>query len=866
MHPTSSADNRPRFTVVTAAYNVGRYLAEFIASVEAQAVGPGRLQVVAVDDGSTDDSLAILQEWRRRRPDLVEVLSQPNAGQAAARNLGLAHARGEWVTFADPDDVLDARYFAHVDAFLTRHPDVAMVGTRRRLFTTSVKDLTEHPLDAHFAGGDRRVDLREEPSFFHGSAPAAFFPLAELRKLELQFDPQIRPNFEDGHFCSRYLLAQPAPIVGFLASAEYLYRKRPESTLGGSWTRPTRYTVVPERGYLDLLRRGAESSGAAPEWLQNFVLYELSWYFTAEDRPAGAQTAATGAVADTFWQLLGRIAAHLEPRVIESFDLVKFRPVWREVLLLARAPDTWRPTSIARDRRDRQQRLARFRYRFGGEPPTEKFFLHGKQVLPLHQKTRPVRYFDRVVLRERVLWLPQGELHCHLDGVEVEVLKRERRRSGGNAAGDVQTQLRPGDWFTRLVARTPPVRRLFGSAWVLIDRLQDADDSAEHLFRYLRKNHPKTNAWFVIEKSAPDYRRLRADGFRRRVVPYGSWRWKLLMLNCRHLISSHADRPIHRPLALRTLVRRPRWRFTFLQHGVTKDDLSSWLNFQNIDLFITNTPAEHAYVVGDEAGYIYTTKEAQLTGLPRFDVIRRAAELVPPADRDLILLAPTWRYWLFLPSIEGTQRRAGVIEDVLESEFVRSWSALFSAPRLHELAHQQGLQVAALLHPNLEQVADQLGLPAGLQRFGFDNGGGARLFARCRALVTDYSSMAFNVAYIDRPVVYFQFDRERFLDGGHVGRRGYFDYDRDGFGPVAFDLDGVLDAITRTVACGPAPQPMYQARIDAAFPVRDGNCCKRVVAAVRASTRSVQPLHVGEEKVLDAARGLPVTATAHEEG
>ena len=47
----------------------------------------------------------------------------------------------------------------------------------------------------------------ELPKYFHGSAPAAFFRLSLLQEHDLRFDPTVRPNFEDGHFCCRYVLA-----------------------------------------------------------------------------------------------------------------------------------------------------------------------------------------------------------------------------------------------------------------------------------------------------------------------------------------------------------------------------------------------------------------------------------------------------------------------------------------------------------------------------------------------------------------------------------------------------------------------------------------------------------------------------------
>ena len=91
-------------------------------------------------------------------------------------------------------------------------------------------------------------------------------------------------------------------------------------------------------------------------------------------------------------------------------------------------------------------------------------------------------------------------------------------------------------------------------------------------------------------------------------------------------------------------------------------------------------------------------------------------------------------------------------------------------------------------HPNLQGILGELDLPAHVEALAFAGTDVQALYGQCALLVTDYSSVAFNTAYLDRPAVYFQFDREEMLRGAHVGRQGYFDYERDGFGPVARDV------------------------------------------------------------------------------
>ena len=137
----------PRFTLVSAVYGVAGFLEDFISSIEKQTFPLDRVQVVMVDDGSVDGSLDLLRAWAERRPELVTLVTQANAGQAMARNQGLEHATGEWVTFPDPDDALSERYLENVDRFISEHAEVDLVATNRWIWNDETGQVTNtHPL------------------------------------------------------------------------------------------------------------------------------------------------------------------------------------------------------------------------------------------------------------------------------------------------------------------------------------------------------------------------------------------------------------------------------------------------------------------------------------------------------------------------------------------------------------------------------------------------------------------------------------------------------------------------------------------------------------------------------------------------
>jgi len=114
----------PAVSVVTPAYNAGRYLAETITSVLAQTYRD--FELLIVDDGSTDDTLDVARRFAAADARII-VSSTQNGGPASARNAALRMARGEFVALLDSDDVLAPQYLAVQKATLDAHPDAAIV-------------------------------------------------------------------------------------------------------------------------------------------------------------------------------------------------------------------------------------------------------------------------------------------------------------------------------------------------------------------------------------------------------------------------------------------------------------------------------------------------------------------------------------------------------------------------------------------------------------------------------------------------------------------------------------------------------------------------------------------------------------------
>jgi CDP-glycerol glycerophosphotransferase (TagB/SpsB family) len=300
------------------------------------------------------------------------------------------------------------------------------------------------------------------------------------------------------------------------------------------------------------------------------------------------------------------------------------------------------------------------------------------------------------------------------------------------------------------------------------------------------------------------------------------------------VLSSSANHYVQHPFDWRRFGPTD-WRFTFLQHGVTKDDLSRWLNRKSVDLLVTSTVDEHASIVSDGTRYKFTSREVQRTGLPRHDALLAKAAQVAPEQRTLLTIAPTWRESL-LAATDGSGGHRALGDGIADSRFVEAWTSLLASQELESMVERAGLEIVLLMHPNMSDTGWGLDVPDHVRRLSYADDDVQDILARTALLVTDYSSLSFEAAVIGTGVAHYQFDADDFFTS-HTYQRGYFDYETAGFGPVATSEHDLIKIVSEFVDHGCVPDEPYVGRMAAAFDRSDGGCCERVYEAVLAMDR-----------------------------
>ncbi|EFS3143549.1 glycosyltransferase [Campylobacter coli] len=805
-----------QYTIISAVYNVEKYLEDYFNSIINQRLDfEKNIFMILVDDGSTDNSAQIIKTYQKKYPKNIVYLYKENGGQASARNLGLKymqenHYKTPWVTFTDPDDFLDRNYFYEVDKFLATYQDddICIIGCNIIFYHEKQKLYKDnHSLNFKFKSGIQVKENYNLDDFIQLSAASCFMNSKYFN--ELEFDEKLKPNFEDAKFINEYLLKNINLKSVFLPKVRYFYRKRAEgnSTLDDKDKIKDYYIVVPKLGYLKLFK---DIKKTAPSFVQNVVLYDIFWQIkTLIFNPEKLAILNEGE-KEFFKELLFENFKFIDSYSIRNFNLKVFDFFYKKgILNYFKNEDLDENIAFIESIDDKNNEIL-IKYYFNDIDHKIKILLDNEAVIIKHSKTRQYDLFDKVFLYEKRIWLKLKNGAKILDiFVNLQKLKLVFNDSFINDLNEV----------LKVLNKQKKQRSKNSNLWLFADMSWRADDNAEHLYRYVMHNHPKQQIAFILSKNSIDYPRLKKEGFR--LVDPRSFYFKYLIYKADKIISSHIDRYIFNALGGDTLKTKD---FIFLQHGVTKDDLSKWLNQRKIDTFITNTKAEHGSIAGDFNHYKFSTKEAVLAGMARWDTLIKNNIL----NTKQILIMPTWREYL-----SGKMQKYGIRAknpEFAKSLYFQKWQEFLCSKELEELAVQYGYGIVFISHPQVRIYLEDFNLPSYIKTTD-QNESLQKLFCNSSLMITDYSSVAFEIAYLGKSVIYYQFDREDFFNF-HTYQKGYFDYKKDGFGLVVENEENLLKELENLLQNDCKPYGIYKDNIDSTFVFKDGKCCERIYKVV----------------------------------
>ena len=261
--------------------------------------------------------------------------------------------------------------------------------------------------------------------------------------------------------------------------------------------------------------------------------------------------------------------------------------------------------------------------------------------------------------------------------------------------------------------------------------------------------------------------------------------------------------------------------YIFIQHGIIKDDLSDSINRlnKNFNFIITSSNKEYETILDEKYGY--NRSNILLTGLPIYDNLQNLQKLI--FKEKIIVIIPTWRIY-----IQGTFN-FNTYESIYSNSFILTdyfnfYNNLINNDQLLMTMKNLNYSGILCLDPYFsKQWKDfkQNQIFSVLESCDYQ-----KLILNGSLLITDYSNIFFDFAYLKKPIIYTQFDYEEYRTNQY--KKGYFDYKIHGFGPVCYNLECTITKIISKLKDNCILENIYSNRIKEFFKYMDGKNSERL--------------------------------------
>ncbi|HFJ9379228.1 TPA: glycosyltransferase [Bacillus paranthracis] len=871
-----------KLSVIITNYNKEQYIAQCLQSVIEQTLKG--IEIIVVDDGSTDNSMRVLERYEKQHNNL-KVYRQQNAGVSAARNTGLQKANGEYVTFLDADDYVHlAGYEKMYEVASGNNADMVIANIicfneyknwplsyMKKLFNEKsplIRNIAEN-VELHFTPSTSNKIFKREMCVLNG----------------IHFDEDLWVG-EDLLFTQQCLLVAERVIVREIPLLYYRVVDNGNNNLSKNTTITFFNQLVIlqmklKAVYIERKRLALIHTIEARQWkffvdsivlkgkdfsneklleviqLGNKFLSSLISCKHVEDCNVRDQL-ITEMIKENDYIGLENLLNILQDELITKehvydnekyyYFYYRFFPRYKELLQVNNLTVVHKIEGI----KLRKEILTISGYAFIENVSTKKikkelvFYKDGAtKTIQLKNSLRTdISYlfsnntidyndagFKTIEVNVREL-LEEGEwkilIRLSIGKTVVEEplrvllaqLRNNTKHQNANPLGirvlyknsEATIQIRKCNYMQRTMNKYRELKRamrydiglfkrreyatffaivaykLFGSyfrrkkIWLIGERPDTAQDNSYHLFTYIRKEYPEIPIFYIIDKECNDYKNIKDLG---NIIQFGSFKHTFYLLVCNKTINSYSETANMYTNAYKHILKYyPEWQQNkkiFIQHGVIGVSRVNHVlnkNRMGYSLFVVSSQFEKDHIVKE---FGYTEDEVIVTGLARWDALQDKSK------GNEILLMPTWRSWVKTK------------EQLMESKYWQTYMSFLQSEKLHRILEEQDLTLTFFPHYQTQKFGVEI--PVSHERIKIIKQGEETvqsLLKRHRLLLTDYSTVSFDFAYMNKPVIFYQFDYDEFYSRHY--NEGPIDHKKELFGArVEYEqqlLDKFMNVLT----------------------------------------------------------------------
>lgn len=862
--------NNKIFSIIIPCYNVEKYIEKSIKSIINQKhMDLDEIEIIIIDDGSSDNTSQLCKNFLNKYPKTIKYFYQENQGQAIAKNNALKYVSGDFVYFLDADDYLFEDTLINVKNFFKNNYSINLVAIPSFIFD----EANDKIYDNYSVTDLSVIDLTKLWHYPLFSSSSVFFRRNVLEKYQFK-DYKI---FEDKLLINTILISDKK--YGFINSGGICCCKRCD---GFSITQKAMFDkfkyINSLLNYFDeLIHDCLSKMYYVPKFIQYEISYESRWFLYSNGILYNLSFDEFEFLSNTLKDIFHHIDddvinycyndnnsvkkalfnlkhdSYLLERentlfkYIDDFmllDSVKIHRIYIDIIkikdnrlfisgffksffnseeiniiLKKRANDVkYYSANISEYYNRKESSFLESYINFDFEVSLsddensefkiyvahEDIFNHLKVSFMNHARLSEISNYsvwgNYIILFKNDSFYLTNYSYLKMVSNEVSVLKRIFNKKGAYWTSAL--------FFRLIYLLIYPFYRN-KEIWLFMDKRETADDNAIHLFKYSINIHENIKKYFTISKDSKHFQELNEL---KNIVPFYSIKQRLIFLLSDKIISSHPDESVLNPFFNKNiklysgLINSEK---IFLQHGVTKDNVSRWLRKYDKDLILLVTVSDIEAKSFLDHGYNYHEETIQVLGFPRFDNLKSESR------KKQILIMPSWR----------RQLENLTDDEIKHSEYFIRFNSLLNDDKLIEYLKQKDYKIIFRPHPKVLEFIDLF--DSNSQVILDTDSKYQDLFNNSSLLISDYSSVSFDFAYIKKPILYYHYS-----DDYHF-KESYFDYENMGFGEVIHDHDDLVDIIINYIDNGCSMKEKYIRRVENFFKFIDKNNCKRVYESIK---------------------------------
>lgn len=868
-------DYKYKVTVIVPVYNVELYLAKCLDSLVAQTIDKSEMEILCINDGSTDSSLEICREYEKKYP-YIKVFSKENEGLSATRNYGIKRAQGKYMMYIDSDDMFTPETVERVTSFFdTVYDEVDLVTYFDQPFNDQ-KMMQWHFRFDKYLKADGVYDLEKYPYICQMRINICVKNMGEDNLL---FDTTPGFRQEDQEYNNRILMKKMK--IGYCTGACYLYNKSNE----GSIVTTTFNAINLFETSMEYFERlFSYFPDEVPAYFQAIYFHDIRWKFAAEILyPYHYSEEELQKAKERVYKLLERV----DSKTILNYPFV---PKQQCVYWLSKKRNSGITPCVSKkgisllcdgkaifSKSEMDTYYINARTTDDGKlymrlyiaEPLYNFIKEEAEVYVCENGTENRRLpvylskFGFYKCSERIANYYAFEYECDpesissfyfyvkLDSFRVNIgikfFKHARfhkeHKIFDYIEDNVYIKFRNGIFTVERLSeeeiflmekehasaffKNPQVKELRERSveyrrehriWLYSDLYTVKKDNGYFQFLNDFGKDDGVERYYVYTRDYDEIKDLFSQEQQKYLVEFGSDFHKLLYLSSELILSAFFGRGPISPFSSDDeeiyYYDLEHFKVIYLQHGVLHASLLVQNSAENMraDKVVVSSYFEKENLVSK---YRYRPDQIVDTGMARYDFIDKNRKA-----KNRILYAPSWRNYL-APNTSTASWKLN-LSKFERSDYYINTKAFLESEKLVSLLEEKDVYLELKLHPIIAQEA------AEVFKFTTDRivlaESDVSIEDYCM-FITDFSSYVFDYAYLNRPVLYFVPDYDCFKAGlGH-----YRDLDlpfEKAFGPLALTAEAAVGETEKIFSRDFVAEKVYSDRMAEFYVPMDGKDCR----------------------------------------